>query len=103
VTLYLHAFVRTDDGDHVGVIQIDSLPALVPYTKMIRVRSIGGAGEMVRGDTRPFMADFELRPGNRYFVCDNDPDECMRPNGKVIWRWEGLSTDSLTVPSEEVV
>ena len=58
---------------------------LAASQKVLRVTSWMGA---MRKTERTMDGIYDLKPGNRFYVVDNNPREVQRPNGPIIWSWD---------------
>lgn len=97
---YLHAYFWAQLADqswvdNVGCIDIDEWEIrenrLIssPAELVVKTRYCLGAPIAPREIRKPRLASFTLDPRNRFYIVENNPKKCQRPNGDIIWRWDG--------------
>ena len=48
-------------------------------------------GRMRRVPAKPLLCSYTLNSRNQFWIVNNDPKKCQRPNGDIVWRWPELS------------
>ena len=104
MALFLHGFIaRAARASYpLELAWLDDMPfcmsidewEIVPETRvvtrepmlLVKTTSEGWGGGKTE---KPVTALFLLRPGCRYHIVANNPQDCQPPNGTIVWRWEG--------------
>lgn len=94
-SFYLHAYYWVEVSpsewvDNVGCVDIKDWEVrenlITSGQRELLFNAYCGAGEE-RG--RLWLCSFPLDPRNRFYIVENDPKKCQRPNGDIVWRWDG--------------
>jgi hypothetical protein len=98
---YLHAYFLVDNPLP-GEPPIENVGCVLISTWEIQRRTLPVEDEtlMVRhwpdamiAEGRIWHSAWELKPGNRFYIVENDPLEVQRPNGPIVWKWvDGVET-----------
>lgn len=48
-----------------------------------------GDGRLRRVPAKPMLCSYTLEPRSRFCIVVNYSDECQRPNGPIVWYWDG--------------